>query len=237
MVDIHCHLVFGVDDGPSEIKESMRMVLEAEKLGVKAIIATPHFHEGLYSDEKVDEHFDMLVSRTAGCGVDLYKGYEIFMTPALGSAIKKKESLLLGGSRHALFELPFDILPSYITDVLYTLHLNKIVPIIAHPERNRYFARNFNGFVEFLENGCLVQLDSASIVGVYGAEVRNFARKLIKLNLPHFIASDAHCADDFTRWYPAAYDTVKHWAGEEYADKLFKINPGMIISSPGEQRR
>ena len=229
MIDIHCHIICGVDDGPSKIKESIGMVLEAEKLGIKTIIATPHFHESLYTSERVVENFSDLVSRTNDCGVDLLLGYEVFITPNLPDMVKGKKDLLLSNSKCLLFELPFDIIPEYSSATIVKLHLENIIPIIAHPERNRYFVNNFNSFVGIIENGCLVQVDAASIIGVYGKDVKNFSKQLILHKVVDFVASDAHCVQDYTEWYLPAYRQVVRWAGEEYADRLFCRNAKMLM--------
>jgi len=194
-----------VDDGAPSIKESLKMVLEAESMGVKAIILTPHFHIGLFNNiEKVEENYYELRYRVRDCGIDLYLGYEVFIDSLLHGGEKIAEKLKLNNSPYLLMELPFDVVPSYSFDILYKLHLNDIIPIIAHPERNRFFVNNFNMFMNFIENGCLLQLDAASIIGVYGSEVQNFSKKLIKSNLAHFVASDAHSHEDYKEWYLAA---------------------------------
>jgi protein-tyrosine phosphatase len=128
-----------------------------------------------------------------------------------------------------LYELPFDHIPLYCSKILYELHVEKIIPVLAHPERYRTFMKNFDSFINFVENGSLVQIDAGSIVGAYGSEARQLAEKLIKLKLAHFIASDAHCTDDYTNWYLPAYKQVKRWAGEEYTNQLFNENAKKII--------
>lgn len=231
MVDIHSHVIFGVDDGSPTIKESIRMVLEAEKLGIKAIIATPHFCDGIFHEQSIMENYHELVSRVNDCGVNLHLGYEVFITPDLPDKVILNKNLCLDDSSFLLVELPFDIIPAYSHDVIYKLHLENITTIIAHPERNRNIVNNFNAFMSLIERGCLLQLDAASIVGVYGPAVRNFAKRLIKLNLAHIVASDAHSAEDYANWYLQARKQVIKWAGVEYADRLFFQNPELILSS------
>jgi protein-tyrosine phosphatase len=89
---------------------------------------------------------------------------------------------------------------------------------------------NFDSLIKFLENGCLVQIDAASVVGVYGTEARHIAEKLIKLNLAQFVASDAHCPEDYCSWYLPAYKQVKRWVGVEYTDQLFNENAKKIAT-------
>jgi protein-tyrosine phosphatase len=119
----------------------------------------------------------------------------------------------------------------YCGKLLHELHNEKIIPILAHPERNRVFARNFDSFINFIEKGCLVQIDAGSIVGAYGKEAKHFAKNVITLNLAQFVASDAHCTEDYNDWYLPAYNQVKRWAGEEYANQVFTENAKKIVTS------
>ncbi|WP_010251204.1 tyrosine-protein phosphatase [Acetivibrio cellulolyticus] len=229
MIDMHCHIIFGVDDGPATIQDSIRMVLEAEKLGVKALIATPHFHNGFFHSDRVLDNFYDLKSRVKGFGIELFLGHEVFLCSSLTDVISKKEKYTLNRSKYLLFELPFDIMPINLNEVLLKLHSEGIVPVIAHPERNNYFVKSMSKFIDFIETGCFVQLDAASIVGVYGIKVKKFAKKLIELNLVNFVASDAHKLEDYDI-YLKAYNTVKNWAGKEYSDKVFVNNQKIIIA-------
>lgn len=231
MIDIHSHLIYGVDDGPSSIDESLRMVEEAEKLGIKVIIATPHYHENLYEFVKVKDTYQELMEKMKKFVVTLKLGSEVFISNTLPLLIEEKKCLFLGGSRYLLIEFPFGAIPIYSHDTVYQLQLRNIKPIIAHPERNRNFVRDFNKFMSFVESGCLVQVDAASIIGVYGREVKEFSKRLIKLNAVHFIASDAHCAKDYINWYRKAYEKVKKWAGQEYTDELFCSNARALLDS------
>lgn len=233
MIDIHSHLIFGVDDGPSSIKESVRMILEAERLGVKAVIATPHFRDDPMHITKVIQNYNEIVDRTRNFDIKIYLGSEVFINSLLPLENTDKSHMVLNNSRYLLFELPLENYPIYANEILSGLHSERIIPIIAHPERNRYFAKNFTTFVKFLEAGCLVQIDAASIVGVYGSEAKEFTKKLVKYNLVHFVASDAHCSSDYIQWYQQAYNQVKKWGGEDIANKLFIANPGIIQENTG----
>jgi len=231
MIDIHSHLIHGVDDGPATIKESIRMVLEAEKLGIKAIIATPHTYKDLYRIDRAYANFMELKNRTADCGVELYMGCEAFIDPFAADGVKDGSIPTLNSSEYLLFELPFDSVPLYGYEIMYKLQLDNFIPIIAHPERNRVFNSDFSAFISFIEKGCLVQLDAASITGVYGMEAKKISRKLIKYNLVDFVASDAHCSEDYKRWYIPAYNEVIRLKNTNYADKLFYENGKMILES------
>jgi len=234
MIDIHCHIIFGVDDGPSTVKDSIRMILEAEKIGVNKIIVTPHYNKNVYKPDKILENFYNVKSRIRDFGIDLFLGYEVFLVSSINDIFLQKDRYTLNKSKYLLFELPFDIMPVNINETVLKLHAEGIIPIIAHPERNMYFVRNMQKFIDFIETGCLVQLDAASIVGIHGSNVKRFAKKLIDLNLVQFVASDAHKPEDY-ELYKKAYDIVKNWAGKEYSDKIFTHNQEVIITHPVTQ--
>lgn len=231
MIDIHCHIIFGVDDGPSTIKDSVRMVLEAEKIGVNKIIVTPHYNKNVYSPDKILENFYKVKSRIRDFGIDLFLGYEVFLVSSIYDIFLQKDKFTLNKSKYLLFELPFDIMPVNINETVLKLHAQGITPVIAHPERNKYFVRSMQKFIDFIETGCLVQLDAASIVGAHGSNVKRFSKKLIDLNLVQFVASDAHKPEDYIL-YKKAYDIVTNWAGKEYTDKIFIHNQEVIITPP-----
>ena len=205
------------------------MVLEAERLGVKEIIATPHYNDLLFQTNKIVENFLILSSRIVGCDVNLHIGYEVLINPSMIEKVKELKAKSLNKSNWILFELPFDHIPTFCSQLLYQFHVEKMIPILAHPERNRAFLRDFNSFISFIENGCFVQIDAGSIVGAHGNQVKNFAKKVIKLNLAQFVASDAHCTEHYTNWYLPAYNQVKRWVGEEYTNQLFYENAKKII--------
>ncbi|MFZ5986938.1 MAG: tyrosine-protein phosphatase [Bacillota bacterium] len=231
MIDIHSHLVYGMDDGAPTIEESIKMVQQAVELGISTIVATPHFQEQLFDIKGIVDNFNEIVERTKEYGVDLRLGSEVFINPFIPEIVEKESLLLLNESRYLLLELPYDIIPVYTFETIYRLQLRNIYPIIAHPERNMNLLKDFDEFVNFLERGCLIQVDAGSIAGVYGNTVREFAKKLIKLNMAHFIASDAHCSKDYAEWHLQSYKKVINWAGKEYADKLFNENPKLVLEN------
>ena len=231
MIDIHCHIIHNVDDGPSNIEDSMRMILEAAKLGIQSIVTTPHYHKNVYNPEKVVDNFNEIKLKSKNLGIELFLGYEVFLSTSLSDIIFEKNKYTLNNSKYLLFELPFKIMPIGINDTIQKLHCEGLVPIIAHPERNMYFVRYIDKFIDLIASPCLVQLDAASIAGAYGFTIKRFTKKLTKLNLVNFVASDAHKPEDYCEWYKKAFENVKNWAGEEYCNRVFGVNQSVIINS------
>ena len=133
-----------------------------------------------------------------------------------------------------LVEFPFNARPAYCLEILKRLKLESIIPVIAHPERNRNFLNCLGVLVAFVKTGCLIQIDAASIAGVYGLKIKEFAKRLIRLNLADLVASNAHCANDYSNWYMEAYKNVIQWSGQENANRLFIQNAKKIIDSSDE---
>ena len=231
MIDIHSHLLYGLDDGPSKIEDSIRMISAAQKQGIKVIISTIHFHESFYKFERIQEKFLKLASRALDFDIVLKLGYEVFINSMSCENFQKLKQFTLDNSKYLLIEFPFSEFPTFSLESIYLLQSEGIVPIISHPERCRFFVENYDVLLSFLESGCLVQLDIGSIVGVYGRHARNMAKRLIKSRKVHFVASNAHFADDYTDWFDKALFKVKKWSGVEYVDAVFNKNAEMITGS------
>lgn len=228
MVDIHSHIIYGVDDGPSSIHESLRMVANAEKAGIRTIIATPHIYGLLFDRERLSDNFQEMVYRSREYDVFIRLGYEVLICP---QSDEDSDDLYftMDGTGNMLFELPFNILPQNGFETIYNIRLKNCIPILAHPERNRNFLKSLNELSGYINAGCLIQIDAASIIGVYGRNVRSFAKRLIFENKVDFVASNAHCANDYSQWYEEAYKMVSKWTGEENAIRLFSCNAKHIL--------
>lgn len=231
MIDIHSHLIYGMDDGAPNLEESVKMLEQAKKLGIRTILATPHFQENLFQLEGLNNNFLEIADRAWEMGITLKLGCEVFINPFIDKLVQEQKILLLNRSNYLLLELPYESIPVYSYETIYKLQLQRITVIIAHPERNMNILKDFNVFVDLLERGCLMQMDAGSIIGAYGKGIQDYTKKLIKLKMVHFIASDAHCAKDYKDWFLQAYRKVRWWTNSEYADKLFDHNPGLIVQN------
>lgn len=229
MIDIHSHVIYGVDDGPSTIEESLRMVYEAEETGVRTIIATPHLNEYLFMDDRVFGNYRTLLSRLGDSQVEIKLGFEVLLNPFIPQIVRERKMLTLNNSGFMLLEFPFSIVPPYSHETVYKLQLDNITPVIAHPERNRDFVRNISLLEEFIDRGCLLQVDSPSIMGIYGERAKSFSKRLICSGMANFVASDAHCRGHYSNWHLKAYLKVVEWVGRESADRLFGKNANQIL--------
>lgn len=222
MIDIHSHIITGVDDGASSVAESAEMLSQAKKAGVGTIIATPHFNKELYGNGAVENNFKLAKNEAEKNSITLLMGYEIKIQNYPAQMPTDYEGLTLNGSRYILLELPFEKVPKYTLDLLYEIQMKKYIPILAHPERCLKLSREPFLFTEIIEAGCLLQVDAASIIGANGRKAKRFAKKIIKKGYVSFIASDAHSPVGYSRWYTKAYKKVQKWIGKQEAEKLFR---------------
>lgn len=196
MMDIHCHILPLIDDGSDSIETSIEMLKIANREGIEKIIATPHYYKGVFESDinQINALTSNLneISRNLNLNIQVLKGQEVFLTRDLLSLYKNGRILTLNSSKYMLVELPFDIFPKYALDIIYELRIIGIIPIIAHPERYSYVIEKPSTINDFIDEGCLFQINSSSITGDFGREIQRTSQILISHNICHFIASDAH---------------------------------------------
>lgn len=197
MLDIHCHILPGLDDGPATWGQSLEMAYIASEDGIRRIVATPHFIKGSYepSVKKVlflTEELNKKIKRE-GLNLEILPGMEVYLEPDLPQMLKRGEILTLNNQKkYLLLEFPLDSIPSHSERVFYELRLQGIMPIIAHPERNQEVLQNPQKLLPLVEKGLLTQVTTSSLEGHFGSKCREVANLLLKHKLAHLIATDAH---------------------------------------------
>jgi protein-tyrosine phosphatase len=193
MVDTHCHLVPGVDDGAESIEMSLAMIEQAASVGVTHIMTTPHIR-GRETDLPVHERhqvaFAQLQPHITGCEVAL--GCEVKVTSEMNAVAGRKEFTFGERGKYLLFELPFESIPSYSQQMIFALRLNGITPIIAHPERIVPIMKDPGIAVDFVLQGAILQVTNNCLTGELGETLEFVARSLVEHGLVSIMASDAH---------------------------------------------
>ncbi len=193
MVDIHSHILPGVDDGAKNADEALKLLSLELQNGVKSVCLTPHFNPSNDTLEGFLElrtaAFEQLKKEVdkVGIKIEFALGAEVFFSPAILDTDPQK--LCLGKSDYMLVEFPFKSYPSWARDVFYRLMLAGITPIIAHVERYSYFVDDIELLAEFVDSGCLAQINADCIAQKNGMR---FIKQCIKRELVHFVASDTH---------------------------------------------
>lgn len=232
MFDIHSHILYGVDDGAVCIEESFKMLVQAAENGVKGVIVTPHYLEGLYVSSYEDNLSKLdglkLEIEKAGIDMQIYFGNEIHITPEILSLVKQGKAAALNRSRYILIELPFFDLPPYTEKILFQLEMEGYKPILAHPERNEKIIRDLNILYGLIKHGVLVQMNLASLGGAYGKEVKKAALLMLEHCMVHFAASDMHSSRRLHDDYNASIEKLKAYCPEQ-VNRLLYDNPLRII--------
>lgn len=227
--DIHTHILPQIDDGAKDMDCSVKMLQIAAAENENGVLfATPHFIYGT-----LENRADQVISACKALQqkadeLDLHiricPGNEIYLSSEIPDMLEQRELLTLNGSRYVLVEFPMMNIPLYAEEVLYQLQLKGYVPVIAHPERNKEIMRDPSKLFDFVSRGMLVQVNSGSLKGLFGNKVKEAALSLIKHNLAHFVASDAHTVHGRSAVLSNAYGYISEKFGYETAERLFYKN-------------
>jgi protein-tyrosine phosphatase len=231
MVDIHTHVLPGLDDGAPTLEEGFEMVKLAAANGTTDLVATPHSNAHFEFDEcRIDELFRGLSALSAGM-INLYRGCDCHMNlQNLEDALAHPTKYTINRTRYLLVELPDFMGPSVVWHQLQALINARICPIITHPERNISLQSNMDHLKRWVEGGCLVQVTGQSFSGRFGAVARRAVEKLMDADLVHFVASDAHDCVDRPPDLSKAHEHVSSRWGRGTAQRLFIDNPAAVIA-------
>lgn len=234
MIDIHSHILPGIDDGAGSPEEAVAMARRAAADGIRCMVATPHVVTGQYPNTRAAILKAVARLRKVFAEEEipltLLPGAEYHLEPDLPRRLSRGELVTINDTgRYLLVELPATLIPDYTTAVLYELQLQGVTPIIAHPERNTSFAREPSLLRELVERGALAQLTAGSFSGLMGPLATATARSFLKQGYAHFIASDAHAATGRAPELTPAIKKVARLAGEAQALSLVTENPGLAV--------
>lgn len=199
---MHCHILYGVDDGARTKEESLQMLDAAAKGGIRQIMATPHFRGRWNNRELVHRAYDDLVNEASKRGIVLLLGAEFFIREFENDRIRfYREELCLNNSNVILLELSSATTLDEARDVIYPLQRNGMEVIIAHAERNVQIQRSKKAFEEYLIMGCTLQMSIDCLSLPFWNPRRRTALRLLKANAYSQITSDAHCAYDYESFF------------------------------------
>ena len=233
MVDFHTHILPGIDDGAKDINQAMELFNEAKQAGFNKIILTSHYMQNLcIVSHKEREQIKNLIQNNLGIsqmGLELYLGSEIYYSSDIVKDIKEKKSSTINESRYVLFELPISTEALDLYDVIYLLQSNKMVPILAHPERYMSVQKNIKIVEELVRKGVLMQCNYGSIIGIYGKEAQKLIKALLKSDLVHFLGSDIHRPKTIYPKIKESIKKIKKVIGEEKFRIISEENPIKVL--------
>lgn len=196
MIDIHSHILPGVDDGAQNAQDAINMAKLAVEEGITKIIATPHHQNGKYRNKKQDilnGVFELnQILQKENIPLEVLPGQETRIYGELLEDLEKGEILPLNQTNYLFIELPSGHVPRYTEKLLFDIQMKGLTPIIVHPERNAEVMETPDLLLNLVKKGSLTQVTAGSITGHFGKKIQKFSMKLIEANLAHFISSDAH---------------------------------------------
>lgn len=195
MIDIHCHILPGIDDGAQSVEDALAMAKEAVTQGITTIIATPHYNSKYSNDKAAILAKAAELNRSlsnAQIPLTILPGQEIRISGEMIEEFDAGKLLPLAETSYLFVELPSGHVPRYTERVLFDLQMKGLIPIIVHPERNSEIMENPDLLYSFVKNGALTQITASSLTGHFGKKIKKFSEQLIQADLAHFIASDAH---------------------------------------------
>ncbi|MGI8315808.1 tyrosine-protein phosphatase [Halobacillus mangrovi] len=197
MIDIHSHILPGVDDGAQTIEESMKMAEAAVADGIDMIVATPHHKNGSFDNYKhniiiqVGELNRQLQQRNIP--LEVLPGQETRVFGEFLNGLETNEILPINEKTNYVFiEFPSGNVPRYASQLFFDLQMAEYQPIIVHPERNKQLMEHPDLLYSFVKRGAFTQLTAGSVCGHFGRKIKKFSHQLIEHNLAHLIATDAH---------------------------------------------
>ncbi len=256
MIDLHSHILHGMDDGAETIEGSLQMCRASYRDGIKTIVATPHILPGIYDNNrstilvKVHElnnaltKFGVQSSRFGVKNLDpmtqlpddsinklkILPGADVHFSSDLLQRYEKKEIVTVNDQgQFLMIEFDFQGIPYQAEEVLFQLLAKGIVPLISHPERNMEIGERPIRYYEMIKMGCLGQVTAMSLTGEFGPKIKQIAEKLVKKRLIHIIASDAHSADRRPPILSAGVMAAEKIVGKEEAQKMVTEYPQAIL--------
>lgn len=226
MVDVHCHILPGLDDGPDSIEESLAMAESAINDGITHVVATPHCSSEYAFDfqrvQRVREHLQGEI----GDRLIVATGCDFHLNPENLDALRANASrFCINQHDYLLVEFNEISIPPAMDDTLHGLQLKGLRPVITHPERNAILRRQPERLAKWARLGCYIQVTAGSLTGTFGPRAQEDSLCWIGQGLVHFVASDAHNTKRRALRLQPAYDVVNKQFGEEKARGLFIENP------------
>lgn len=232
MIDLHCHILPGVDDGPRTMQGSLRLAALAVEQGIHTVIATPHHATRRYSNKAttIRRRVQALNAELQRQSIPLtvLPGQEFHLTEAYRKEHRKGRLQTLAGTPYLLVELPMRTIPAFLPEFLSYMEKQQMRVIIAHPERNAAVIHNPDLLLEWLERDVLLQITTQSLAGYFGRSIQRTASYLCEMRWAQLIASDAH--DPFRRsyYYREARAVVEQLGGVSLWETLQANAAGLI---------
>ena len=238
MIDIHSHIIFDVDDGPRDLADSLALLEESYRQGVRTIISTSHRRKGMFEtpENKIAEHFKLVqeIAKEISDDLTVLFGAEIYYTSDVLDKLEKKIIPSLADTRYALIEFSMTTPYKEIHTALSNVLRLGITPVVAHIERYHCLENNEKKVRDLIDMGCYMQINSSSVLKskLFGDKykfMKKRARFFLEKDLVHFVASDMHNLDDRPPYMKEAFQIISKKYGVAYAEQLFRKNQEILL--------
>ena len=236
MLDLHAHILPGIDDGARTPEETLEMSRAAANCGSKTVLATPH-RKDVTENWSVD-HLNRLIdemnaqNREQGVDLSLLLGMENHLSPDLPNEIEAGRALTMNSSRYILVEMPFFGRPDWVEDTLSGIQDQGLTPVLAHPERIEAFQQDPDLLAEFIERGMLSQITAGSVVGTWGDRVKRYTHELLRSGMAHVMASDTHAPTGLrSPNLGIGIEVAAHFVGLHSATAMVTDTPRAILEN------
>jgi protein-tyrosine phosphatase len=235
LIDLHCHLLPGIDDGAKDIDMSLAMARMAVADGITVTACTPHILPGVYNNSgpaiiaAIGRLQEAL--KRAGIPLRLVEGADAHIAPNLADQLRAGEALTINRTRYLLLEPPHHVVPPRMEDLIFGLQTAGYVPIITHPERLSWIEKHFSLIQRLVNSGNLMQLTAGSFLGRFGRRPRYWAERMLDEGLCHVLATDAHNQEQRPPQMAEARDMIARRLGDEEANNLVMTRPLAILKN------
>lgn len=233
MIDLHSHILPGVDDGSPDLETSLAMARMAEDDGIVAMACTPHFLPGLYDNKAADVRARIALLdrefKAAGIRLELVVGADAHVRPDFLACLREGRLLTLNDSRYVLVEPPHDIMPKRLEELFHNLQMSGYVPILTHPERLRWIEQNYAVIADLARNGVWMQVTAGSLTGRFGRRPHYWSRRMLAEGLVSLLATDAHNTKSRPPVLSEAFSVAETEVGYGEAVNLVVTRPASIL--------
>jgi len=233
VIDLHCHMLPGIDDGPTTLDVSLAMARQAVEDGIRFTACTPHIYPGLYENnrqgiEKAVADFRRELAEAA-IPLQLGVGADAHLAPNLVAGIRRGRVPTICGSRYLLLEPPHYVAPPRFAESVFDLVTAGFVPVITHPERLTWIEDHYEVFVELVKQGAWMQLTAGSLTGRFGKRPQYWSERMLDEGLVHILATDSHHCDKRPPLLAEGREAAARRLGAEEANHLVNTRPQAIL--------
>lgn len=239
MLDLHCHLLPGIDDGACDLDTALHMARIAVADGIRTIACTPHIYPGMYDNDAPGIRTAIAglqsILDAEGIALELVEGADVHLEPGLGDAIRLDRVPTIAGSRYLLLEPPHHVAPPGLEQQVFALMAEGIVPVITHPERLRWIEEGYPVILRLVDQGAWMQVTAGALTGRHGRRPRYWAERMLAEGKVHLLATDAHDPRRRPPLLAEARDAAAREVGSDEALHLVQTRPaGIVADAPAD---